>query len=99
LVSGKSGLNAIRRILAAAVDHLTPRGVLVAEVGNTAATLQRRFPGVPFTWLVTSAGDDSVFLLTADQLARHRPSLRAASARRAGKKRQPKRRRRARGRG
>jgi ribosomal protein L3 glutamine methyltransferase len=87
LVSGKSGLDAIRRILAAAADHLTAHGVLVAEVGNSADALQRRFPRVPFTWLVTSGGDDSVFLLTADQLARHRPSLRAARARRARNRR------------
>lgn len=96
LVSGKSGLNAIRRILAAAADHLTPHGVLVAEVGNSAGTLQRRFPRVPFTWLVTAAGDDSVFLLTADQLARHRPAPRAAAARRAGKQRASRSRRRVR---
>ena len=86
LVSGKSGLNAIGRILAAAADHLTPHGVLIAEVGNSAGALKRRFPRVPFTWLVTSGGDDSVFLLTAEQLARYRPARRAAFARRVGEK-------------
>lgn len=87
LVSGRSGLDAIGRILAAAADHLTPHGVLVAEVGNSAGALQRRFPDLPFTWLVTSTGDDSVFLLHADQLARPRSALRAASRRRAAKRR------------
>lgn len=87
LVSGRSGLDAIGRILAAAADHLTPHGVLVAEVGNSAPALRRRFPDLPFTWLVTSAGDDSVFLLRADQLARHRAALRSAARRRAAKRR------------
>ena len=73
LASGASGLDAITRILAQAVEHLTPGGVLVAEVGNSCVALQERFPSVPFTWLTTSTGDESVFMLTADELARYQP--------------------------
>lgn len=68
LVSGRRGLDAIARILAHAARHLNPGGILVGEVGNSAPTLQQEFPSVPFVWLTTSMGDESVFLLTAEQL-------------------------------
>lgn len=72
LVSGTDGLAAITRILAEAAVHLTPHGVLVAEVGNSCAALAAAFPEVPFLWLTTSTGDESVFLLKAEELARYR---------------------------
>jgi ribosomal protein L3 glutamine methyltransferase len=71
LVSGRDGLDAIVRILADTPRHLNPGGILVGEVGNSASTLQRKFPSVPFVWLTTSTGDGSVFLLTAEQLEQH----------------------------
>jgi ribosomal protein L3 glutamine methyltransferase len=71
LVSGADGLHAIREILRQAPRHLTPHGVLVAEVGNSAPTLQERYPDVPFLWLTSASGDESVFLLTAAQLGAH----------------------------
>jgi ribosomal protein L3 glutamine methyltransferase len=73
LASGPSGLDAIIRILAQAPEHLSPGGVLVAEVGNSCVALQEHFPSVPFTWLTTSAGDESVFMLTAEELERYHP--------------------------
>ena len=72
LASGPDGLEAVTRILAHAADHLTPHGVLVAEVGNSCVALQQRFPEVPFLWLTTESGDESVFLLTAAQLSEFR---------------------------
>ncbi len=72
LVSGRNGLDAIVRILAEAAEHLTFGGILIGEMGNSATTLQKKFPSVPFVWLTTSTGDESVFLLTAEELARHR---------------------------
>jgi ribosomal protein L3 glutamine methyltransferase len=71
LTSGAQGLDAVTRILAEAPAHLNPGGILVAEVGNSAERLQEKFPSVPFTWLTTSAGDESVFLLTAELLLRY----------------------------
>lgn len=75
LISGTDGLDAILRILAGAQAHLEPHGILVAEVGNSCETLQHALPEVPFVWLETAAGDDSVFLLTAAQIARHTPAF------------------------
>ena len=79
LVSGRHGLDAIARILADAPQHLNPGGILVGEVGNSAVTLQKKFPSVPFLWLTTSTGDESVFLLTAEELARHRQAIKSAN--------------------
>lgn len=77
LVSGTDGLAAITRILAEAAAHLAPWGVLVAEVGNSCAALAAAFPEVPFLWLTTSTGDESVFLLSADELGRYREQFEA----------------------
>lgn len=71
LVSGRDGLDAIVRILIEAPEHLTFGGILVGEMGNSAVALQKKFPSVPFVWLTTSTGDESVFLLTAEELQRH----------------------------
>ena len=72
LAAGTQGLDVIVRILAGAPAHLAPGGILLAEVGNARAALEAAFPEAPFVWLATAAGDDAVFLLTAEQLAAHR---------------------------
>ncbi len=71
LAGGTHGLETIRRILAEAGEHLHPAGLLVMETGDSGVTLQEQHPRVPFLWLTTSTGDESVFLLTAEQLAEH----------------------------
>jgi ribosomal protein L3 glutamine methyltransferase len=78
LASGAQGLDAVIRILADAPAHLNPGGILVAEVGNSDERLQEKFPAVPFTWLTTSAGDESVFLLTAELLQQHHATFTSA---------------------
>jgi ribosomal protein L3 glutamine methyltransferase len=75
LESGNDGLDAIVRILRQAPAHLAPDGILVAEVGNSNHVLQTRFADVPFLWLSTEAGDDSVFLMTASELKRFAPAF------------------------
>jgi len=71
LASGTQGLNAILHILAQAPAHLNPGGTLVAEVGNSHVALAERFPEVPFVWLTSVSGDESVFLLSAEELGRY----------------------------
>lgn len=70
LAGGEDGLMLVRKILAEARSHLTPRGLLVCEIGHNRDALERTFPRVPFTWLETSAGDGVVFALEREQLPR-----------------------------
>jgi ribosomal protein L3 glutamine methyltransferase len=75
LDAGPEGLDAVGRILSEAPAHLNPAGVLVAEVGNSAETLRMKFPSIPFTWLTSETGDESVFLLTRGKPATWLASL------------------------
>jgi ribosomal protein L3 glutamine methyltransferase len=68
LAGGDDGMDLVRRIVAGAKERLTPSGVLVVEIGNEFAHAEAAFAELELTWLSTSAGDESVFLLTADQL-------------------------------
>jgi ribosomal protein L3 glutamine methyltransferase len=68
LAGGEDGMDLIRKIVAGAAKHLTENGILVVEVGNERGFAEAAFPDLELTWLSTSAGDDMVFLLTADQL-------------------------------
>ncbi len=79
LAAGEHGLDVIVKILARAGDHLNPGGALVAEVGNSHAALAQTFPEVPFLWLTSESGDESVFLLTATQLEQYRARFTTAA--------------------
>ncbi|MBX9916523.1 MAG: 50S ribosomal protein L3 N(5)-glutamine methyltransferase [Nitrosomonas sp.] len=68
LASGGDGLDATRKILQQATQHLTDDGILIVEIGHNRDALEQAFPQLPFTWLETSAGDAFVFLLQKDQL-------------------------------
>jgi len=68
LAAGRSGLTAVRVILAQAARHLRPRGLLIVEVGNTEHAVRRTWPRLPFVWLEFERGGGGVFLLTREQL-------------------------------
>src|SRR4051812_29055051 len=68
LAGGVDGMDLVRKIVAGAAERLTPEGVLVVEIGNEREYAEAAFGHLGLTWLTTSAGDDQVFLLTADQL-------------------------------
>ena len=68
LAGGADGMDLVRRIVAGAKERLTPNGVLVVEIGNEFDYAEAAFADLELTWLSTSAGDEAVFLLTADQL-------------------------------
>jgi len=72
LAAGKDGLDTVMRILHGADGHLNPEGVLIVEVGETAAVLEEHLPEVPFLWLDFERGGDGVFLLTAEQIHSYR---------------------------
>ena len=68
LAGGKDGMDLVRRIVKEAKHRLTANGMLIVEIGNEFAHAETAFHDLGLTWLSTSAGDASVFLLTADQL-------------------------------
>ena len=78
LRAGRDGLDVVRRILRDADAHLAPGGILVVEVGDSEERLQQAYPGVPFVWLEFAHGGGGVFLLTKDDLHRHRRELSGA---------------------
>jgi len=63
LAGGADGLAIVRRIIAAAPEHLTEGGILVVEIGHNRDALEAAYPRLAFTWLETSAGDEHVFML------------------------------------
>ncbi len=68
LAGGTDGMDLVRKIVAGAKDRLTEHGVLVVEIGNEYDYAEAAFATHELTWLSTSAGDEAVFLLTAEQL-------------------------------
>jgi ribosomal protein L3 glutamine methyltransferase len=68
LAGGPDGMDLVRKIVAGAAERLTPEGVLVVEIGNERDFAEAAFGHLGLTWVTTSAGDEQVFLLTADQL-------------------------------
>jgi len=68
LAGGEDGMDLVRRIVAGAAERLTKNGVLIVEIGNERQFAEAAFDDLELTWLSTSAGDDMVFLVTAEQL-------------------------------
>jgi ribosomal protein L3 glutamine methyltransferase len=68
LDGGADGMDLVRKIVEGAADYLTPDGILIVEIGNEREFAEAAFGHLDLTWLTTSAGDDMVFMLRADQL-------------------------------
>jgi ribosomal protein L3 glutamine methyltransferase len=74
LAGGEDGMDLVRRIVSGAAQRLKPGGILVVEIGNERAHAEAAFADLELTWVTTSAGDDMVFLLTAEQIQAPRRS-------------------------
>lgn len=68
LGSGADGLDHTHTLIREAGQFLNEDGLLIVEIGHNRDALLAAYPGLPFTWLTTSSGDQFVFLLSKDQL-------------------------------
>ncbi len=68
LAAGADGLDVVRRILAAAPDHLQPGGVLAIEVGHNRDIVDAAFPDLPLTWVDTESAEGKIFLVRREDL-------------------------------
>jgi ribosomal protein L3 glutamine methyltransferase len=71
LRAGADGLDVVRRILAGAGRHLSHRGTLFVEVGDSDDRVRECWPRVPFTWLEFEHGGGGVFMLDRAQIDAH----------------------------
>ena len=70
LVSGKDGLDVIRKLLKQASQCLSPHGMLVVEIGGLHDAIMKAWPNLEVTWLPTADGSDCVFLVSRAALRR-----------------------------
>jgi ribosomal protein L3 glutamine methyltransferase len=68
LAGGDDGLDAVRIVLDKAPQFLAPEGLLVIEVGHNRTAVEKAFSRVPFTWLTTGGGDNSVLMIRREEL-------------------------------
>jgi ribosomal protein L3 glutamine methyltransferase len=68
LAGGTDGMDFIRGLLAAAPVHMSEHAIMILEIGNERAFFEAAFPDLEIFWLQTSAGADSVLLITKTAL-------------------------------
>ncbi len=68
LAGGTDGMDFIRGLLQAAPAHMSEHAIMILEIGNERAFFEAAFPDLEIFWLETSAGADSVLLITKKAL-------------------------------
>lgn len=68
LAGGIDGMDLVRRILAAAPDHLQRRGMLLLEIGHEVEHFEAAFPRLECAWLSTDEADRQIALIGRDAL-------------------------------
>jgi ribosomal protein L3 glutamine methyltransferase len=68
LAGGADGMDLVRRIVAAAPEHMSEGAVIVIEVGHERRAFEAAFPRLECAWLETSGGDDCVVLVERQAL-------------------------------
>jgi ribosomal protein L3 glutamine methyltransferase len=64
LAGGTDGMDFIRGLLVAAPAHMSEHAIMILEIGNERTYFEAAFPDLEIFWLQTSAGADSVLLIT-----------------------------------
>jgi ribosomal protein L3 glutamine methyltransferase len=70
LDGGRTGLDAVLRILRGARPRLTRDGVLLVEVGAGTEAIGALLPRLDVIWVELTRGGEGVFVVTAEELAR-----------------------------
>ena len=73
LASGNDGLDCSRIIITQAAQYLTDGGILVLEVGNSAAALEQAFPDLPMIWIEFERGGLGVCVIEKADLVNLAP--------------------------
>jgi ribosomal protein L3 glutamine methyltransferase len=68
LAGGADGMDLVRRLLRDAPKFMAPEGILVLEIGNEYDHFTAAFPGLDPVWLSTESTDNTILLLTREQL-------------------------------
>jgi ribosomal protein L3 glutamine methyltransferase len=63
LAAGLDGLDLVDSILQQAPQHLSDKGWLFVEVGNSKVHMNERYPGLPITWVDFEQGGHGVFAI------------------------------------
>jgi ribosomal protein L3 glutamine methyltransferase len=79
LAAGGDGLDIALRILDRAADHLTDRGLLIVEVGESEHALNALLPELPFVWVDFKVGPMGVFVIDRRDLVGHAAPIRTAA--------------------
>ncbi|GMV00974.1 MAG: 50S ribosomal protein L3 N(5)-glutamine methyltransferase [Burkholderiaceae bacterium] len=80
LAGGRDGMAIVRRIIGDAPRHLADDGLLLLEIGHEAAHFEAAFPALEFHYLPVAAGERTLVLVEAGQLAAAAARRRARSA-------------------
>jgi ribosomal protein L3 glutamine methyltransferase len=68
LRAGENGLSCAIPILKQAAQYLSPKGVLILEVGESQEAFEEAFPNLPMTWLEFEQGGEGVCAILARDL-------------------------------
>jgi len=63
-----NGLAIVRKILDGAPRYLSDEGILIMEVGNSAAAVAETFTNIPFVWLEMARGGDGICVVKREDL-------------------------------
>ena len=69
LAAGNDGLDLVRTLIQQAHKHLTERGWLVVEVGNSQPAMNNAFQQLPLRWLEFHQGGQGVFAIRSADLS------------------------------
>ncbi len=75
LAAGHDGLDLVDTIMREAPNHLTDKGWLFVEVGNSEVHMHARYPDLPIQWIKFENGGHGVFAISKNELVEYYRSV------------------------